>query len=98
VAAVSLALACGGEESQPPAGESPPAAGGGAATPPPSEQDTEMVIEDMYEWDASAGTPRDLAADAQECQGEVTTQGLSAVAQHIQCMQKKGWKTRQPAS
>jgi hypothetical protein len=91
-ALASLALGCGGEETQP-AGAGAPEAPAAAAP-----QDPTVVAQDMYEWDATSGAPRDLAADSAECQAQMTAQGLAGVAQHIQCMQQKGWKTRQPAS
>ncbi len=97
-AAASLALACGGEESRPEAAAGAPAAPAAAAPAAAAPADPTAIFQGMYEWDATAGAPRDLAADSAECQSLVTGQGLSGVAQHIQCMQQKGWKTRQPAS
>ena len=92
-ALAALALGCGGEESQPAGAGAPgsPAAGAEA-------KDPAAVLQDMYEWDALAGAPRNLATDSAECQAQATGEGLAAVAQHIQCMQQKGWKTRQPPS
>jgi hypothetical protein len=84
-------VACGGE-SESGAGAAP------AAPPSEAPRDKAAALESLYEWDASAGATRDLAADAAECQSQVKTEGLAGVAQHIQCMQQKGWKARQPAS
>lgn len=100
-AVASLALACGGEESR-------PAAGGGAPAAAPSERaapapaaaapGAPVDVADLYEWDLSKGAERDLAADSAECQSQITGQGLAGVAQHMECMKGKGWKTRQPDS
>ena len=90
-AVASLALGCGGEESQ-------PAAGGGAPAAPAPNRDPAQVMQEMYEWDPTAGAARDLAADSAECQSQTTAEGLSGVAEHIACMQRKGWKTRPPTS
>jgi hypothetical protein len=92
---MALVLGCGGEESGP-AGAGAPAAPAETAAPAPAG-DPGMVLQEMYEWDATAGPPRDLATDSAACQSEGTTPGLAGVSQHIQCMQKKGWKTRQPS-
>jgi hypothetical protein len=103
----ALAIGCGSGDSEPAGGAAPapPAATAPAApTPPapaPAAQTPEAVatvLGDLYEWDPASGPARDLATDVAECQTQATGQGLSGVAQHIQCMQGKGWKTRQPAS
>jgi len=93
-------LACGGE-SEPAAGGAPaatPAAPAPAAPAPTAAPIASPVApEDLYVWDATAGPAPDLAADSNECQSQITGQGLASVALHIQCMQEKGWKTHQPA-
>jgi hypothetical protein len=97
-AVAALALACGGEETKPaggaPAAATPARPAASAATAPGSP----MAVEDMYEWDAAKGAEPDLAVDSQECQSQITGQGLAGVAQHIECMRAKGWRTRQPGS
>jgi len=103
-AAVGLLLACG-RESERTAGGSQPAAPAPAAPAPAAPAPAEpvpaaapFVPESLYEWDPAAGAQRDMEADSAACQAQITAPGLSAVAQHIQCMQAKGWKTRQPSS
>jgi hypothetical protein len=97
-ALASLALACGGEEKPTAAESAPAAAPSEPAQAEPGAAAGEMPAETMYEWDVTAGPPRDLAIDSADCQSQITGQGLAGVAQHIQCMKGKGWKTRQPAS
>ena len=91
----SAFLACGGE--------SEPAADRPQAAPPAAPErvaagEAPFAAEDLYQWDPAAGPRRDLAADTAGCQAEITGPGLSGVAQHIQCMQRLGWKTRPPGS
>jgi len=90
-------LACGGE-SEPAAPAAAPAAPAAPAPTAAAPAASPVAPEDLYTWDATAGAPRDLAVDSTACQAEITGQGLAGVAQHIQCMQQKGWMTRQPGS
>ena len=101
--AVALALGCGSGESEPAGGGVAPAAPA-AQTPPapppaaPTPEQVTQTLEDMYEWDPASGPAHDLAVDIAACQTQVTSEGLQGVAQHIQCMRQKGWKTRDPQS
>jgi hypothetical protein len=95
--AAALALGCGSGDSEPAAGEAAPAA---PAAPQPGapESTAAATLQAMYEWDPAAGEGRDLAEDVAECSSQVTGKGLAGVAEHIECMQRKGWKTRPPES
>ncbi len=88
-ASTSLALVCCGQESN------REAAGGTPTAAPPAAP---VEAADIYVWDPAKGAAPDLAADSAECQSQITMQGLSAVAQHIHCMKRKGWKARPPGS
>ncbi len=92
-------LACGGE-SEPAAGGAPaaaPAAPAPAARAPPAAPiGAPVALEDLYVWDPRAGPAPDLAEDSRDCQAQITGQGLASVAQHIGCMEEKGWRTHPP--
>ena len=100
VGAAALALGCGSGESEPAGGGAAPA----AQTPPappapaPTPEQVSQTLQDMYEWDPASGPAHDVAIDTAACQTQVTSEGLQGVAQHIECMRQKGWKTREPQS
>jgi len=89
------ALACGDEKQTAPAAAAPekPAARAGAP-----DADAIARLEALYEWDPGAGAARNLATDTTECSSQVTAEGLPGIAEHIECMRSRGWKTLQPQS
>lgn len=96
----ALALACGGEpEATVDATSAPPQP---PATPPaPAEASDPAEIaklEALYEWDPTAGDPRDLGSDTAACLSQVSRRGLPGIAEHMQCMRARGWQTVQPRS
>lgn len=89
-----LALACGGE------GEPPAAAGEPAAAPasPASAGGGLGGLDALYEWDPVNGSSRNLSADVAACRSRMTSDGLPGVAEHMECMRGRGWRTLKPQS
>jgi hypothetical protein len=92
-----IALGCGGENEAAPSAATAASPAASATAPSATSEPTDPTrLEALYEWDATAGQARDLAADTRGCMSQVTATGLPGVAEHIQCMRNLGWKTVRP--